>query len=83
MVYGPGAYQTNKFDLLYEPQAEVKEPNVSDEWKEEAVLVENGWDNKEYNPTIIDGDKLTDIKGYSFSFWVRFSYNDPKKMPIE
>lgn len=50
VVIGPGAYQTNKFDLLYEVQAEVKEPNVSDEWKEEATMVENAWDNKEYKP---------------------------------
>lgn len=46
-------------------------------------MVEQNWDSKEYKPTIIPAEKLTDIKGYSFSFWVRFSYNDPKKMPIE
>jgi hypothetical protein len=57
---------------------------VSKEWLKEPRLEEVAWDNRNYasRSEEIKLDTEKKLTEYSFSLWVRFSYNDPKKVTI-
>lgn len=82
-MIGPGAYKTNNFEELFDAGADIASSDVSKEWLEPAELTEIGHDSKLYKAVEIPQDKLKEVRSYSFSFWHRFSYYDPKRMNID
>lgn len=87
IAYGKGAYMAAGFNKLMEASQDEKDnaDDVSKEWTQEATLEEVAWDNRNFATrtkeiNLAEIQKLTE---YSFSFWHRFSYNDPKKVDIQ